>query len=272
MKKLIALLVLSVFITGFSAYKLAEYFQAESDVLQASIINEVKDAIDEGVVESQEIAHAIPSYEKNLYYRDDLRIDLPEEYEVIAREVLAQMPESQIFSLKKVVADYDQKARRGLASFKSMYIGVNNIDSAEEFKRVFIHELGHVVDLGALQPNVTAEKSEFRDGSNTMYNTDASLDFYRLCWADEHTQNGNCREQDFVSGYASTDAFEDFAESYLLFVENNETFEDMAGESDVIQAKYDFFAEQVFNNKFEKTGGFDLDPEERPWDLTVLTQ
>lgn len=220
--------------------------------------------------EEKEVVHAVPALEKAVYARADLLITLPKEQEMQARSILAEIPASHFQSLKKIVADTDPNARRGLASFKSLYLGVSNIHSAQEFRRVLIHEIGHVLDLGGLTAIERKVDSGFRDGSNVIYESDPSLDFYRLCWENEYTQNGNCGEMDFASRYGSTDAFEDFAESYLLFTENNASFVEMAKQSVVMAEKYDFFAQTVFNGKIPQTGSAQLPKSGRVWDLTEI--
>ncbi len=208
--------------------------------------------------------------EKNKAIHEDLKIDLPKSYENIAKEIILELPSTHTFPLKKIVAEYGENVRRGLASFKSMYLGVDVIKNEQEFRRVFIHEMGHIVDLGALKAKEKKDGSGFRDGSNIIYETDPSLDFYRLCWEDEYTQNGECDNLDFVSEYSETDAFEDFAESYLLFFENNKSFKSMASKSKAIAKKYDFFANVVFNGNFKKTPKGNLPEDERVWDLTQV--
>ena len=44
---------------------------------------------------------------------------------------------------------------------------------------IFVHELGHVVDLGLLKGK-NRQASEFRDGSTPIYSDDQSLNFYRI--------------------------------------------------------------------------------------------
>lgn len=222
------------------------------------------------VQEENEVLHSVSTPEQKEYARENLAITLPAEYEKMARFILMQIPESHFQSLRKIVADTTPGARRGLASFKSMYLGVQEIHSSQEFRRVFIHELGHVLDLGGLVASQKKLDSGFRDGANVIYETDPSLDFYRLCWTKEHMQNGKCSDLDFVSKYGQADAFEDFAESYLLFIENNASFVEMAKESDVIAKKYQFFAQIVFNGKIPQTGTAKLPQMARVWDLTEV--
>lgn len=211
------------------------------------------------------------SLEKKTFDNSLVDIKLPHKHEHIVREILAEIPESHLTSLRKIEAEFGEDKRRGLASFRSIYLGVDAIESDAELRRVLIHEIGHLVDLGALKGERGAEKSHFRDGSNIIYKSDPSINFYSLCWDDEHTQNNNCSGNDFVSEYAQTDVFEDFAESYLLFTENNQSFQKMAEESNILAQKYQFFADTVFNGEFELSPeNQDLVAGERVWDLTKV--
>ncbi|MBT4936653.1 hypothetical protein HON22_01935 [Candidatus Peregrinibacteria bacterium] len=211
------------------------------------------------------------SFQKKTFDNPHVHIQVPKEQERLVREILAEIPESHLSSLKKIEAEFGDDKRRGLASFRSIYLGVDAIESEQELRRVLIHEIGHVVDLGALQGKRGSEKSAYKDGSNSISVSDPSIDFYSLCWGDEHTQNTNCSDKDFVSEYAQVDVFEDFAESYLLFTENNESFKAMAEESDVIAQKYEFFASTVFNGNFESSPASQgIIAGERVWDLTKV--
>ena len=200
----------------------------------------------------------------------EINIDLPDNYKKIVENVLQEMPKKHLSSLERIIAEPGSNARRGLASFKSIYLGVDVMQNDAEFRRVFIHEIGHVIDLGVLTASNKEIASDFRDGVNIIYQSDPSLLFYELCWLDEYTPNGNCNDLDFVSEYSQTDVFEDFAESYLLFVENNASFLEMTQESEVLAKKYNFLAQYVFSNNFKKTPLVTLPRGERVWDLTLV--
>ena len=204
--------------------------------------------------------------QKPLY--DDV-IQAPEEYETHIHSILQDVPEEHLVSLKKVAVEYGENQRRGLASFRSIYLGVDAIQTEEELRRVLIHEIGHIVDLGMLKGKKNFPHSPFKDGSKAITISDPSLNFYSLCWETSYEQKDVCNAQDFVSEYAQTDVFEDFAESYLLFIENNQSFIDMAQESSILQSKYDFLATTVFHNDFDITpASKDLALHSRVWDLT----
>ncbi len=105
-----------------------------------------------------------------------------------------------------------------------------------------------------------------------MYESDPSLDFYRISWSNEKTRGKEAVNFDFVSGYAMTDPFEDFAESYVYYVLHNADFKAKAQTSDALYQKYVFMKNTVFKGYEFATGEYK--PEElnrRPWDITVLS-
>ena len=199
---------------------------------------------------------------------NNINIDVPYENEAFIKSILRSFPASYFNSLKKVKAKPDSR-RRWLASSKSVYLNFDRMDTEEEVRRVFIHELWHIFDLGHLTSNGNGQRSGFKDWSQDIYTDDKSVLFYSLCWESEYVQNWNCSESDFVSWYASADPFEDFAESFLLYFENNESFRIMANESEVIKAKYNLLTE--FLNIVPDTWTYEWQVAmERTWDLTLM--
>jgi hypothetical protein len=60
--------------------------------------------------------------------------------------------------------------------------------------------------------------------------------------------------KDFVSGYAMTNKYEDFAETFTYFVMHNQDFLTKSQDSDILAQKYNFFSEYVFpDNSFVGT-------------------
>ena len=75
----------------------------------------------------------------------------------------------------------------------------------------------------------------------------------------------------FVSGYAATNQYEDFAESFVWYIFHNEDFADRALRDDRVREKYLFFASAVFpNGQFQGTD-FSLGvPPGYLWDTTKI--
>ncbi len=112
--------------------------------------------------------------------------------------------------------------------------------SSKEILSVFIHEFGHYVDIYFLDDWV----SDFRKTEN----------FYHLSWESTKVLLAGQWQKDFVSGYAMTNKYEDFAESFDYYILHNEDFKKKAENSSILKKKYDFFETTLFSqNQFEWT-------------------
>ena len=185
--------------------------------------------------------------------------------------VLEKLPLNHTSGLKNLVLDYDPKAYRGLGGKNIIILRAVNMDD-QEFTAVMIHEIGHNVDLGHLSELDKTNKSEFMDGKKPVYEGDLSLDFYRISWENDQTRKKTASNLDFVSGYAMTDPFEDFAETYVYYVLHNKEFKSLTQTSDKLLAKYNFMKSKVFNGKEFDTGEYLTENLfRRPWDITIMT-
>lgn len=182
---------------------------------------------------------------------------------------LRKLPLAHAESVKNIILDYSAQAHRGLGGNSMIILRAVNMDT-EEMIGVLVHELGHNVDYATLIPETEEQKSAFTDGTLTLYESDPSLDFYRISWLSNGKQKDGVTNMDFVSGYAVSDPFEDFAESYVYYVLHNKDFKVLATSSEAIYAKYQFMKYRVFEGKEFDTGDGQIDKEQRPWDITVL--
>ncbi len=107
-------------------------------------------------------------------------------------------------------------------------------DNISEYIAVFIHELGHYIDLYFL------EKKVFLDISSK---------FYDISWRQTKIKKPNMKVKDFVSWYAMTNKYEDFAESFTYYILHNKDFFEKAQKNKTIKQKYDFFGTYIFKNK-----------------------
>lgn len=183
-------------------------------------------------------------------------------------KVFKKLPESHIAVIRNIILDFDPHAYRGMGG-KRMIILRADMES-KEFNGVLIHEIGHNVDLIKLRVEESATMSAFKDGSTPIYVGDPSLDFYRISWANETTLKKTAGNLDFVSGYAMTDPFEDFAETYAYYVLHHKDFKAKVATSTALFAKYRFMKYRVFNGLEFDTGNEMADTLVRPWDVTVL--
>ena len=139
-----------------------------------------------------------------------------------------------------------------------------------EFRALLVHEFGHVMDLGCLQGNASAGATAFKDGGDIMYNDDPSVQFYEISWTASNVQKAGMKPQDFVTGYASWDVFEDFAESLAYYVFQRDAFMERAKSNTAMAAKFRWIETYVFPNGKTLGQGLHTWTGEVPWDSTKL--
>lgn len=189
--------------------------------------------------------------------------DIKMKHKLIANEILMTLVPQCRDTLKNFYVRYDNPEHRGLAG-KSIMILDGGVPD-EEFRALFVHELGHVIDLGCLRGNQEAGLSVFTDGHDVMYNDDPSLQYYSINWITASTQRSTSEPEDFASGYASSDIFEDFAEAFAYFVLHNDAFAIRATENVAMSKKYAFFRDYLFNGQIP-----DVATGNHPWNGRVV--
>lgn len=145
------------------------------------------------------------------------------------------------------------------ARYQNNTIKIFNINklSREESLSVFIHELWHYFDIKFLEKQVFYDLSE---------------KFYELSWQDTKILKNNSDKNDFVSWYAMTNKYEDFAESFTFYVLFNADFKQKASKSNILEEKYNFFSKYIFkNDEFKKTNfRKSQEMKEYNWDTTKI--
>jgi hypothetical protein len=189
------------------------------------------------------------------------------------RKVLNLFPKEQRNVLKNLIIKKEKNPSRGMANSKKIILHTDSISSNDEMVSVLVHEMGHVIDLGGLT-SINGGVSNFFSKGKTFFADDPSVDFYNISWRNIDSKKGESVRADFVSGYAMSDPFEDFAESFLFYRLHGEKFRYLSHSSEALQEKYDFFKENVF-----KETEFQLDKEVTEnfiagkslvWDATLL--
>lgn len=127
-----------------------------------------------------------------------------------------------------ILLDIHQIEPRGKMQGKSITLSANIVRDGE-FLKLLTHELGHYVDIYTL-----------------VGSTDPSDVFYRISWQDKTTKKSGETISNFVSGYAATNKYEDFAESFVFYIFHNREFSDRAMKNDALRQKYLFFSRHVF--------------------------
>ncbi len=192
-----------------------------------------------------------------------------EKHKIIANEVLLALPAKCRDTMQHFTVMNTKQKHRGLAG-KSVMILDGTVPD-DEFRSLFVHESGHNWDLGCLTGTQDAGKSSFSDGDEPIYKDDPSLSFYQISWITSSVQRSNSYPEDFVSGYASYDIFEDFAESFAYFVLQNEVFAERAQNNKAIAAKYIWFRDVLFDGNIPHiASGKSYYKDKAPWDVTKL--
>ena len=104
----------------------------------------------------------------------------------------------------------------------------------KEFLSVSIHEFAHYIDLYYFEKGIFKDISEY---------------FYDISWDSATILKSWQKQADFVSWYAMTNKYEDFAESFTYYILHNMDFVIKSQKSEVLKEKYNFFTRYLFRNK-----------------------
>lgn len=132
-----------------------------------------------------------------------------------------------------LVLDSERREPRGQVTGNKLILSTVIPSNSEQLK-VFVHELGHIVDIFYLK------KGFFSDPSDV---------FYAISWESFNTKKKGQKITNFISGYALSNKYEDFAESFSFYVFHNEDFAKRAKKDSILQKKYDFFGSYVFEKE-----------------------
>ena len=135
------------------------------------------------------------------------------------------------YSVLSIIIDANQREPRGKMQWHTITISWH-IQKEGEFLKLLIHEIGHYVDIYILV--------------GTTFSPDASNGFYDISWIGTSIKKSNETLSSFVSGYAASNRYEDFAESFVFYIFHNREFADRAVRNDSLRQKYLFFSENIF--------------------------
>jgi len=166
---------------------------------------------------------------------------------------ISYLPKEHSDFLKTVKINNNLHGYNGYGGYGEIEIKVGYLLDNIKFKQVFLHEMGHIVDTG-LTGTKDSGYSSYTDDNLKLYNNDLSLGFFNISWENENIIKNNLSRINFVSDYAMTNAFEDFAESYSLYVGNGNTFRCLAKNNLIIQNKYNYFKNYIFKDREYFTG------------------
>lgn len=133
-----------------------------------------------------------------------------------------------------IILNINQVEPRGKMQWKTITLSPH-VTQDGEFLKLLVHEIGHYVDIFFLPAGDTKD-------------SDVSNRFYEISWKDVSTKKSGETLSNFISGYAATNRYEDFAESFTFYIFHNTEFADRALRNDSLRQKYLFFAEHVFSD------------------------
>ncbi len=242
---------------------------------QAEEIDYNPDVIDEAnaaELDKLNILHPVP---ENLQFQDEpASLRSLNHCKSLVYKALQSLPQNVSGQLKHLSLHFSKEGRRGLAGGSTMIIRCEplldetnpaGIGTGSQTQRqlqknietvsVVTHESGHILDTGYLQGHESSGESEFYDSNEPIYRDDLSLQFYRLSFENEKKRRSDSSELDFVTGYAMSDPFEDFAETFDFYILHGQEFRKILNTSKVLKAKYDFLKIWIFEGKEFENGG-----------------
>jgi len=103
--------------------------------------------------------------------------------------------------------------------------------------------LWHIVDLGVIQWVSRTTDRDFTEFGRVVFAADdLSLEYYDTSWKSESIRSALSSSDDFCSGYAMTNPFEDFAECFNLYINHNAYFRYISENNTIIAWKYNYIA------------------------------
>ncbi len=189
----------------------------------------------------------------------------------IVYRTLEKLPLTHRNQLSDLTLFYTKDGRRGFGGNGSIILRCLNVKD-DELASVLIHEVGHLVDGSLLFGTDSEDVSGFYDFEIPVALDDPSLDFYRISWISESERQDDALYLDFVSEYAMTDPFEDFAETYAYYRLHGPEFRKLKKMNSALQRKYEFMKTQVFDGAEYYVGNTEpkVDIWVRNYDITVL--
>jgi hypothetical protein len=185
----------------------------------------------------------------------------------IIRSALLWFPASCREHLRHLVVRYHPSAERGLSTSNTILLRGGM--SKEETVAVLFHECGHIMDLGVLRGTAEAGLSAYPDGSVPTYANDPSTLFYAVSWDTSERRRADAQREDFVSGYAMEDPFEDLAESVVYNALHERAFRQRAKGNSALAQKIAWLERYVFGPHFQAAPSDNWNGE-IIWDTTKL--
>lgn len=178
-------------------------------------------------------------------------------------------------TIKKITIKDDETEKRWYATRDTIVLNIWPTNWLKEFQNLSSHELGHIFDLWVMQWNKSSKNRSFTEFNKIVFSTnDPSLLFYSISRTSENIRKKDAVKKEFCSGYWMTNPFEDFAECFNLYINNQSFFRFIATKNKNLAHKYNFIATLLKGKYLEKnTQAISLlkwDSSRRPRDTTKL--
>jgi hypothetical protein len=195
-----------------------------------------------------------------------VQTDITPHHQELADTVLRALPSGCRDHLRNFYVQYTGAKNRGLGGKTTVIIAGNVSD--EEFAGLLTHECGHVIHSNWTGSAKT--ETAFRDGKDIFRSDSPVVDFFSISWTAADILQEGSRKADFVSGYAQSDAFEDFAETFAMYILHRDAFEERAKTNAAIAAKLNWMKTNLPTNAdLLGTSRYTWD-KSVPWDVTRL--
>lgn len=186
-------------------------------------------------------------------------------HRILADKTLRTLPSGCRDNLKNFYVRYDNPKNRGLGGKTTIIITGNVPDS--EFIALLTHECAHVIHSN-MTGNPSASPSAFKDGLTPIAKDSPLAAFLGITWENEHVlKEGVDPDVDFVSGYASSDPFEDFAETFAAYMLHPDALAEQAEDSAYVARKLAWMQTAFPRSEPITDSAYDWDGT-APWDIT----
>lgn len=190
-----------------------------------------------------------------------------ENHRMMADAVLRRLPSLCRDSVKNFYVLYEGAKQRGLGG-KSTIIIDGNVPN-NEFIALIVHECGHVIH-GNMLGTMTSGASLYKDGNDTFAKDSPATDFFAISWMTPQIANVGSAKENYVTGYAQSDSFEDFAETFTTYILQRPSMETRAKTNVSIAAKLAWMNEHFpLNQTILGIPQYSWD-KKVPWDATKM--
>lgn len=192
---------------------------------------------------------------------------ITDHHKKLAASVFDVLPASCAKNIRTFSIIYKDAKYRGLGGKTTIILDGSVKD--DEFVALLIHECGHVIS-GNMIGGPQSGESAFRDGKSPFYNDGAAVPFFAVSWENERTLKKGSKDADFVSGYASSDIFEDFAETFAAYVLQRPYLKKRAGTNKAIAQKLAWMEANLPLSETAVGTTTYAGTKDVPWDVTKL--